>query len=85
MAKVTVSIEEFRRLMKKYADIFRPDRYYVVEDGMERFIFVPIKTSRHLHYYEVRTKGGEEYEKFKQELKNRGFEVILGEVTFLPG
>jgi len=83
MAKITLGHEEFEKLMKMYTDIINPKRYYVVTDGSDTFIFVPIKTSRHLHYYEVKARG-EAYEKLRQLLENRGFTVVLGEVTFLP-
>ncbi len=84
MAKIALNVDEFEKLMKAYQEILSPKRYYVVTDGVETFIFVPIKTSRHLHYYEVKARG-ENYEKLRAMLEQRGFVVVLGEVTFLPG
>jgi len=84
MAKVRiVDLDQFRKLMRRYPEIFAPSRYYVVTDG-ETFVFVPIKSSRHLHYYEIKLRG-EDYEKFRAELEQKGFEVVEGDVTFLPG
>jgi len=84
MAKVSLSHDEFAKIMKSFPDIINPRRYYVVTDGAETFVFVPIKSSRHLHYYEVKALG-ESYSKLKQELENKGFTVVVGDVTFLPG
>ena len=68
MAKIrVVDLNQLKKLMQRYPDIFTPSRYYVVTDG-ETMVFVPIKSSRHLHYYEIKLHG-EEYEKFKAELE----------------
>ena len=83
MAKIALSVEDFEKLASKYPDIINPKRYYVVTDGAETLVLVPLKSSRHLHYYEIKARG-ESYERAKQFLENRGFTIVIGEVTFLP-
>lgn len=79
-----MSHEEFEKLLKRFSDVLNPKRYYVVTDGESTFVLVPAKSSRHLHYYEIKAHG-ESYGKVKSLLEQRGFEIVLGEVTFLPG
>ena len=81
MVKIVTSFEDFERLRKRFSDLITPKRYVVVTDDFELFIFTPIRTSRHLHYYEFRVKP-ERYEEIRKMYEKLGFEVISGDVHF---
>ena len=83
VAKIVLGPEEFERLLQRFSEVIHPRRYYVVADGGSALVLVPLKSSRHLHYYEVRARG-ESYTKLKSALEQRGFVVVEGEVVYLP-
>jgi len=86
VAKVSLmSTEQLRRLLDRFSDMINPKRYYVVTDREAYLVLVPVKTSRHTHYYELASVKREDLENLLAELERRGFTIIEGSVTFLPG
>ena len=83
MARIRVPEEEGEKILR--LDEVRPTRYIVVTDGVSTLVLVPRKTSRHLHYYEIVYTDEKRLSEARMELEKRGFTVVVGEVSFLPG
>ena len=78
MAIITLmTLEDFKKILRYVS----PDSHLAVSDGVSYIWLVPMKSSKHRHYYFFKSPSANQVEEALKLLRNIGLEQIQGEVT----